>query len=191
MCSWPGWFGWFGWRFWLRCWQRAPEAPIHRVEVAPHRARAQHRARAPHSNRDRLSSSATPRRTRTPWRLASWMGGPSLFVTTRCTACVSRSATPTLAATTRVPSSPQIGTKRQLASQPKSKVPYSRTAISPENATAAVAVFDDGRRVEDDIVSKGAPRVWALPLPLGVKIPGAPPIFYVAADGTETPAPKV
>jgi hypothetical protein len=61
----------------------------------------------------------------------------------------------------------------------------------PENAIAVVAVSNDGRRLYDDIVSNGAPRVWALPLPLGVKIPGAPPIFYVAADGTETPAPTV
>ena len=62
----------------------------------------------------------------------------------------------------------------------------------PENATGVVAVFNDGRRVADDIVSKGAPRVWALPLPLGVQIPGgAPPLFYVAADGSETPAPKI
>jgi hypothetical protein len=53
-----------------------------------------------------------------------------------------------------------------------------------------VAVFNDGRRVDDDVVSMRAPRVWALPLPLGVKVPGAPPIFYVAADATETPAPK-
>ena len=60
----------------------------------------------------------------------------------------------------------------------------------PENATAVVAVFNDGRRVDDDVVSDGAPRVCALPLPVGVEVPGAPPIFYVATDGTETPAPK-
>jgi hypothetical protein len=61
----------------------------------------------------------------------------------------------------------------------------------PENAIAVVAMFDDGRRLDDDIVSNGAPRVWALPLPLGVEIPPKPPIFYVAADGTETLAPQV
>jgi len=61
----------------------------------------------------------------------------------------------------------------------------------PENATSVVAVFNDGRRVDNDVVSNDAPRVWALPLPEGVKIPGAPPIFYVGADGAETPAPKV
>jgi hypothetical protein len=61
----------------------------------------------------------------------------------------------------------------------------------PENATAVVAVFNDGRRVDDDVVSEGAPRVWALPLPPGVDVPGAPTIFYATADGTETPAPKV
>ena len=61
----------------------------------------------------------------------------------------------------------------------------------PENATAAVAVFNDGRRLDNDIVSKNAPRVWALPLPREVDINGAPPIFYVAANGTETPAPKI
>jgi hypothetical protein len=61
----------------------------------------------------------------------------------------------------------------------------------PEDATAVVAVFNDGRRVDDDVVSNDAPRVWALPLPLGVKVPGAPLIFYVAADCTESPAPKV
>ena len=62
----------------------------------------------------------------------------------------------------------------------------------PENATAVVAVLDDGRRVDDDVVSDGAPRVWALPLPLGVELGDKrPAIFYVAADGTETPAPQV
>jgi hypothetical protein len=62
----------------------------------------------------------------------------------------------------------------------------------PENATAVVGVFNDGRRVDDDAVSNGAPRVWALPLPLGVRsFREAPSIFYVTADGTETPAPKV
>jgi hypothetical protein len=61
----------------------------------------------------------------------------------------------------------------------------------PENATAAVAVFNDGRRVEDDIVSDVPPRVWALPLPLGTKRPGGPSIFYVGANGTETSAPRV
>jgi len=60
----------------------------------------------------------------------------------------------------------------------------------PENATAVIAVFNDGRRVDDDVVSDGAPRVWALPRPVGVEAPGAPPIFFVAADATETPAPK-
>jgi hypothetical protein len=62
----------------------------------------------------------------------------------------------------------------------------------PENAVGVVAVLDDGRRVEDDVLSKDAPRVWALPLPLGVELGDKrPAIFYVAADGTETPAPKV
>jgi hypothetical protein len=62
----------------------------------------------------------------------------------------------------------------------------------PENATAVVAVFDDGRRVDDDVVSNSSPRVWALPLPLGVELgDNRPAILYVAADGTQTPAPKV
>jgi hypothetical protein len=61
----------------------------------------------------------------------------------------------------------------------------------PENATGVVAVLDDGRRVDDEVVSKGAPRVWALPLPAGVKPFGFPPISYVAADGAETPARKI
>jgi hypothetical protein len=61
----------------------------------------------------------------------------------------------------------------------------------PEDATAVVAVFDDGRRVDEDVVSEAAPRVWALPLPPGVELPGAPPIFYVGADGSEAPAPKI
>ena len=61
----------------------------------------------------------------------------------------------------------------------------------PENATAVVTVLDDGRRVDDDIVSDRVPRVWALPLPAGVKPFAFPPISYVAADGTETPAPKI
>jgi hypothetical protein len=61
----------------------------------------------------------------------------------------------------------------------------------PENATAVVAVLNDGRRLDDDIVSNGAPRVWALPLPRGIDAFQSQPIFYVAADGTETPAPKV
>jgi hypothetical protein len=61
----------------------------------------------------------------------------------------------------------------------------------PENATGVVAVLDDGRRVDNEVVSKGAPRVWALPLPAGVKPFGFPPIAYVAADGAETPAPKI
>jgi hypothetical protein len=56
-----------------------------------------------------------------------------------------------------------------------------------ENATAVVAVLDDGRRVDDDVVSNSAPRVWALPLPPGVELRDErPQIFYVAADGTET-----
>jgi hypothetical protein len=196
MCSWPG---SFGWRSWWRCCQRAPADRKQKAEVAPHRAPAPQRARAPHGNRARLSSLGTPRRMRTPWGVASWMGGPSSFVTIQCTACVSRSATLTLAVTMRVPSSVQIETRRRPASPPKSKGPLLAYGYLPENATAVVAVFHDGRRVDDDVVSKpvpsvvsnAAPRVWALPLPLGVQIPGAPPIFYVAADGTETPAPKI
>jgi len=35
----------------------------------------------------------------------------------------------------------------------------------PENTTAVVAVFNDGRRVDDDVVSDGAPLMWALPTP--------------------------
>jgi len=45
----------------------------------------------------------------------------------------------------------------------------------PEKAIAVVALFNDGRRLDDDVVSNGVPRVWALPLPPGVKVPGAPP----------------
>jgi hypothetical protein len=59
----------------------------------------------------------------------------------------------------------------------------------PENAVAVVALLDDGRRVDDDIVSNSAPRVWALPLPAGVEAFALPPILYVHADGTETAAP--
>src|SRR5262245_11598967 len=61
----------------------------------------------------------------------------------------------------------------------------------PANATGVVAVLNDGRRIDDEIVSKGAPRVWALSFPAGVNPFGLPPVFYVAADGTETPAPNV
>jgi hypothetical protein len=61
----------------------------------------------------------------------------------------------------------------------------------PDNATGVVAVLDDGRRVDDEVVSNDVPRVWALPLPPGVKPFGSPPISYVAADGAETPAPKI
>jgi len=61
----------------------------------------------------------------------------------------------------------------------------------PENAIGVAAVLDDGRRMDDDVVSNVPPRVWALPLLAGVKPFAFPPISYVAADGTETPAPKI
>jgi hypothetical protein len=61
----------------------------------------------------------------------------------------------------------------------------------PDNATAVAAVLDNGRRVDDDILSNGAPRIWALPLPPGVTDFASTSILYVAADGTESPAPKV
>jgi hypothetical protein len=66
-----------------------------------------------------------------------------------------------------------------------------RVRLSPDNATAVVAVLNDGRRVDDDILSNGAPRVWALPLPPGVNDFASTSIFCVAADGSETPAAKV
>jgi hypothetical protein len=80
------------------------------------------------------------------------------------------------------------GTPRYSAEVQGSALAY---GYLPQDATAVVAVFADGRRVDDEVLSNGVPRVWALPLPAGAEVGAAPPIFYVAADGTETPAPKV
>ena len=61
----------------------------------------------------------------------------------------------------------------------------------PENATAVVAVFNDGQRADNDVLSNSAPRLWALPLPVGTTRFNGVSIVYVAADRTETPAPRV
>jgi hypothetical protein len=130
--------------------------------------------------------------------VASRMGGPTLFVTIQCTRlCVTLGdadfgcddAGPVIG-----PGQDQT-TARFTAEVQGSLLAYGHL---PESATAVVGVFNDGRRLDDDVVSKpvpsvvsnAAPRVWALPLPGGVQVSGAPSIFYVAADGTETPAPK-
>jgi hypothetical protein len=51
------------------------------------------------------------------------------------------------------------GTPRFSAEVQGSRLAY---GYLPETATGVVAVFDDGRRVDDVVVSTSAPRVWAL-----------------------------